>query len=148
VGDSFIFLNYQSVSGKFDSLSIDGDSLHATVNYNSDHATLVVDGVTGFKKETETRPTAFRLWGNYPNPFNPSTTIRYDLPARGQVVLTIYNSAGQKVRTLINSLQGAGSKKVVWDGHNDLGGHLPSGAYFYRLDANGKSLKGKMLLLK
>ncbi len=148
VGDSFIFLNYKSVSGRFDSLSIDGDSLHATVTYNSDHATLVVDGVTGFKKETEARPTAFRLWGNYPNPFNPATTIRYDLPARGLVVLTIYNSAGQKVRTLLNRIQGAGSKKVVWDGRNDLGGTLPSGAYYYRLTSGKQSRSGKMLLLK
>ncbi len=148
VGDSFIFLNYQSVSGAFDSLYLGGDSLRASVKYHPKHATLIVDGVTAIGGERGVKPQTLRLRGNYPNPFNPSTTIRFDLPRSGRVRLTIYNTAGQRVRTLLDAPRAAGSRQVTWDGRNDAGSAMPSGAYFYRLEANGKSLKGKMLLLK
>ena len=65
-------------------------------------------------------PTKYALHQNFPNPFNPSTTIKYDLKAKTDVKLTIYNVLGQKVRTLVNTNQAAGFKNIVWNGLNDV----------------------------
>ncbi|OGG50092.1 MAG: hypothetical protein A3F84_02590 [Candidatus Handelsmanbacteria bacterium RIFCSPLOWO2_12_FULL_64_10] len=85
---------------------------------------------------------------NYPNPFNPSTTISYTLPEASTVRLTIYNILGQQVRTLINNRQAAGIHAVQWDGHDDAGRSVASGLYFYRLTAGEFTQTQKMLLLK
>ena len=97
----------------------------------------------------QTRPTTFALADNYPNPFNPSTTIRYALPEASDVELTVYNVAGQAVRTLVSEQQSAGRYVVEWDATNDSGHRLSSGLYFYRLEVGGQfhDVK-KMLLLK
>ncbi|RMF69991.1 MAG: T9SS C-terminal target domain-containing protein [Calditrichaeota bacterium] len=94
-------------------------------------------------------PLAFELLPNYPNPFNPETTIRYQLPEAGRVTLTIYNLLGQKVRTLVNQNRSSGSYTVVWDGRNDAGKELSSGVYLYKLKV-GKAFVAtrKMLYLK
>jgi hypothetical protein len=88
-------------------------------------------------------PTAFRLEQNYPNPFNPTTRIQYDLPVESFVHLAIYNVLGQEVRTLVNETEQAGYRSVSVDGSN-----LPSGMYFYRIQAGGYTDVKKMLLLK
>ena len=93
-------------------------------------------------------PSDFVLMQNYPNPFNPQTTIQYSLPAAQQVKLTIYNIMGQQVITLVNEPQAAGSYKVVWDGRNQRGQVVPSGLYFYRLEAGDFKAQKRMLLLK
>ena len=85
----------------------------------------------------------YRLHENYPNPFNPSTRIAYELPVNGWVQLKVYNTLGQEVATLVNGEKSAGRYEVVWDARN-----LPSGIYFYRLQANGFSEVKKLLLLK
>jgi hypothetical protein len=74
--------------------------------------------------------------GNYPNPFNESTTIRYRLDREGDVTLSVYNQIGQKVRDLIAESQGSGSHSVTWDGCNESGEKLPSGIYMYRLQVD------------
>jgi len=84
------------------------------------------------KTKTET-PTAYKLYPNYPNPFNPSTTIAYDLPESSDILLEIYNAVGQRVRTLENSQQQAGHYEVVWDGQNDLGLLVVSGLYIFKV---------------
>lgn len=93
-------------------------------------------------------PTAFRLMQNHPNPFNPATTIRFELPRPGRVVLTIYNVSGQRVRTLVNRDYGPGRYRASWDGVTDGGGRASSGVYFYRLTAGPFSSVRKMVLLK
>ncbi len=97
----------------------------------------------------QTRPTAFALADNYPNPFNPSTTIRYALPQASDVELRVYNVVGQAVRTLVSEHQSAGRYVIAWDATNDSGQHLSSGLYFYHLQVGGQfhDVK-KMLLLK
>jgi hypothetical protein len=72
---------------------------------------------------------------NYPNPFNPSTTIRYTLPEAANVRLTIYNVLGQEVRTLVNAAQSRGVHSVQWDGRDASGRQAATGVYIYRLEA-------------
>ena len=99
--------------------------------------------------QLQTRPDAFALANNYPNPFNPATTIKYALPQAADVELTVYNVVGQPVRTLVAEHQNAGRYVVEWDATNDSGHSLSSGMYFYRLEAGGEFLETKkMLLLK
>ncbi|TDI94656.1 MAG: T9SS type A sorting domain-containing protein, partial [Caldithrix sp.] len=93
-------------------------------------------------------PQQFILHNNYPNPFNPATTITYDLPEAANVVLKIYNVLGREVRTLLNSHQQPGVKSVVWDGRNAPGIKVGSGIFIYRLQAGDIVQTKKMILLK
>ena len=92
--------------------------------------------------------TDFRLEQNYPNPFNPTTYIRYRLAKSGKVRLEVYNSLGQKIRTLVNAKETAGEHVVQWDGSDENGVLAPSGLYFYRLKAGKSAQVRKMLLLR
>ena len=95
----------------------------------------------------QTRPTAFSLADNFPNPFNPATTIQYALPQAAEVELTVYNVIGQPVRTLVAEHQSAGRYAVEWDATNDSGHSLSSGMYFYRLQAGEEFREVKKMLL-
>jgi hypothetical protein len=96
----------------------------------------------------EVLPEAFGLDSNYPNPFNPATTIRYALPEGANVTLVVYNILGQQVRTLVNGAQGPGYHSVVWDGRDEAGRMVATGVYIYRLQAGGFSQIRKMILAK
>ena len=93
-------------------------------------------------------PQAFALHANYPNPFNPSTTIRYQLPHDAEVRLELFDVLGQKVRDLVRQGQSAGHYRVVWDGRDDAGRFAAAGVYFYRLQAGEQTQVRKLLLLK
>ncbi|MCD4652096.1 MAG: T9SS type A sorting domain-containing protein, partial [Candidatus Cloacimonetes bacterium] len=88
------------------------------------------------------------LEGNYPNPFNPVTAIRFSLKEEADVSLQIYNIRGQKVRTLVRDKLQAGTQIVEWQGVNDEGSKVASGIYFYRLKVGAYDQTRKMLLLK
>jgi len=97
----------------------------------------------------ETLPTEFALKGNFPNPFNPATVIRYDLPVAAEVGLRIYDVSGRLVRVLLDdTVQEPGRRSVAWDGRDNGGKHVASGVYFYELEANGEERRRKMILLK
>ena len=98
--------------------------------------------------EMETLPEVYALGFNYPNPFNPETTIKYALPQASDVELVVYNSLGQKVRTLVSEHQGVGRYAFTWDATNDRGHAVSSGIYLYRLQAGEFAQVRKMLLLK
>jgi len=86
---------------------------------------------------------------NYPNPFNPSTTIMYSLPKAGHLKLSIYNVRGQLVKTLIDGIRPAGEDQtIVWDGSDNQGSSVSSGVYFYEARVEGDVKIGKMTLLK
>ncbi len=85
---------------------------------------------------------------NYPNPFNPSTTIAFSLPKAGIATVEIYNLKGQKVRSLLHAKLSSGEHKAVWDGTNDDGKTVSSGIYFYRVCCNKQTCTGKMILAK
>lgn len=89
------------------------------------------------------QPHVFRLGQNYPNPFNPATTIKYEIPANHHVTLHVYNVIGQRVATLVNEQQSAGSYEVNFDATR-----LSSGSYMYRLEAGDRSLTRTMMLIK
>jgi hypothetical protein len=93
-------------------------------------------------------PPAWNLEQNFPNPFNPVTTIRYSVSSKGPVSLKIYNAAGQLVRTLVNEVKNPGVYKIDWDGHNNRGSRVASGMYFYMMEAKDYRSTKKMVLLK
>ena len=102
-----------------------------------------------FNQESDLVPSPDQvLISNYPNPFNPTTTISYSLPAEGEVSIKIYNIKGQQVKQLVNGSQPEGYYDVVWNGKDAAGKQVSSGIYYYRLKACGKTINKKMLMLK
>ena len=93
-------------------------------------------------------PRSFELRPNYPNPFNPQTTLEYTLPQETAVRLEIYDMAGQRVRQLVRQVQGVGVYRVEWDGRDEHGRQVGSGVYLGRLEAGALGQTRKMLLLK
>ncbi len=85
---------------------------------------------------------------NYPNPFNPETTISYSIPQKGRVKIEVFNVRGQKVTTLVNESQEAGNHSVVWNGRDKSDKACSSGIYFYRLETGSHTKTRKMLLLQ
>ncbi len=93
-------------------------------------------------------PVSYALHANMPNPFNPETTIRFELPQLTPVRLEVYDVLGQRVRVLVAEPLAAGAHRVVWDGRNAAGAQVSSGAYFYRLQAGAFVQTRRMMLIK
>jgi hypothetical protein len=93
-------------------------------------------------------PARTALLENYPDPFNPSTTIRYTLSEDSHVVIEVYNMLGQLTKTLLNASQPAGNKEVAWDGSNDFGRKVASGIYIYKMTVGRFVEMKRMMLLK
>lgn len=91
--------------------------------------------------------TDFHLYQNYPNPFNPSTTIKYSLPEASKVKLVVYNILGKEITTLVNGFQTSGIHAVEFN-PSKIDGGLPSGIYFYRIEANNRFAVKKLIYLK
>lgn len=92
-------------------------------------------------------PAAFTLSQNFPNPFNPSTTIHYYCAERQHVRLSVFSMSGQLVTKLVNEISDTGDHFVIWNGMDDEGHHAGTGVYLYRIEAGGMSETKKMLLL-
>jgi hypothetical protein len=131
-------------------------------NYYADNSNMIwlckytgPDGVEGRPAGSGQRP-AFRLGQNYPNPFNKSTVISFQLPVDGPVNLSVYNIAGQLVKTLINNTSpnalGEGRVRsegsVTWDGRDNNGRAVSNGVYIYKLNTGGKNMAKKMILIR
>ena len=99
-------------------------------------------------EEPNILPSKFELRQNYPNPFNPSTNIKFDIAKNSHVSITIFNLAGQKVSTLINSHLNTGSYTITWHGLDDNGFQLPSGMYFYEMRTPSYQSIKKLVLVK
>ncbi len=93
-------------------------------------------------------PIAFRLYGNSPNPFNPVTTIRYDLPREARIDMRIYSPSGRLVRRLVSTNERPGTHVRTWDGRNDAGRDVSSGVYLLRLEAGTDRAVQKMMLIR
>lgn len=112
------------------------------------HASLGMKGTitvtaTDVKTMSEITPNNFILNQNYPNPFNPSTSITYSLPNTGHITLEVFNMIGQKVATLIDGIENAGSHQIQFNANK-----IASGIYFYRIQFNSLTLTKRMLLMK
>jgi flagellar hook assembly protein FlgD len=112
---------------------------------------LYVDPTDIEQKKSEVVPGQFKLFANYPNPFNPETTIRYNLPSDQstyRVIIKIYDVLGQLVVTLRDQQQRPGMYQLTWDGRNSSGQAVPSGVYFLTLEAGSFKATQKMLLVR
>ena len=93
-------------------------------------------------------PAIYKLFPAFPNPFNPITTLRYNLPGNSIVNIVIYDMLGKQVKTLVDQAQEAGYRKVVWDATNDYGKPVSAGIYLYRIQVGEYISTKKMVLLK
>jgi flagellar hook assembly protein FlgD len=92
--------------------------------------------------------TEFKLHDAYPNPFNPTTRISYDLPDDANVSITIYDLMGRKIRTLVKEKISAGYHASIWNARNDMGSSVAAGVYIYTITANDYRDVKRMILLK
>jgi len=129
-------------SGEKIAFAYDGDTLTSHVQFNpmSFH---------DVKLDYDTfLPTIFALHQNHPNPFNPITTIRYDLPENGPVSIIIYDLMGREIKTLVKQVSAPGRYSVNWNGRNQFGKQIASGMYFYRMETPGFQSVKKLIFLK
>ena len=129
------------------------DYLDASVRPGATYTYYVVtrdgDGALTSPRVTVTLPgMRTALHPNTPNPFNPTTTIAFDLASRTRVTLRVYDVAGRVVRTLVDGVRDAGAHRAVWDGRDDRGARVASGIYLLRLQAGAVSQTRKMVLMK
>ena len=139
-GYPLLVVSYE-VSGSVAVFQIDSVPYSPASGAQQDEALAIQKG------DTE-QPFTFDLMQNYPNPFNPTTTIQYSVQEDVHVRLSIYNVLGQEVRSLVNATQAAGQKSVQWNGRNEAGQLVPSGMYYYRIDAGSFTMVRSMLLAK
>lgn len=138
---------------------VPADTVRDTVRFvwvNGTSRNALLQAAKGFKTDEKTEitftsdkiPLHTALWANYPNPFNPETTIKYDVDKEGFVSLKIYNLLGQEVRTLFEGRKGAGRHTIQWNGRDAGNRPVSSGIYIYRLQTDRFSSSRKMILLK
>ncbi len=155
------------VSGSYKAFGNDGQHFNQAINAGgngvvdqavanalhdaSDHLPVLLKlrfEVTTAIKTDDNLPEQLQLYANYPNPFNPSTTIQFILPAPGEVSLNIFNARGQKIRQLVGGSHPAGLHQVRWDAKDQNGNGVASGIYFYQLQFSGQVITKKMLLIQ
>ncbi len=131
----------------------EGDGITAIVTDSSQNSSALAENVTvgtgtAVDEDAELLPLSYTLEQNYPNPFNPETNIRFNLARASEVNLSIYNTLGRRVATLIDRSLSAGEHLAQWDGTDNSGRTVASGLYLYRLDTGDYTANRKMLLLK
>ncbi len=143
IGDTFRVVNAAALSGEFTDLLLP-QGFAADVEYlQTGVKILITQIVTSLEENIETQPLTFSLYQNFPNPFNPETTIRYDLPQAVDVKIEVFNVLGKKVAELVNAEKQSGTHKVYFNGIN-----LSSGVYFYKINAGQFSDLRRMVLVK
>jgi hypothetical protein len=119
----------------------------ATVELVSVEAATFMGGELEAQLEARVLPTQFALKQNFPNPFNPSTSLAIDFPTASEYKLTIYNIAGQVVKTFEGQAE-AGQTVVKWDARDNRGSQVATGVYFYSVEAGAFKDVKKMVLMK
>jgi hypothetical protein len=143
-------LDLIEIYGETDELVNQIIELSLTFQILTPYTALYVDP-TDIETDLKVVPGQFKLYANYPNPFNPETTIRYNLPADQssyRVIIKIYNTLGELIITLRDEQQRPGMYQLTWDGRNTQGQAVPSGVYFLTLEAGNFKASQKMLLVK
>jgi len=136
------------VNGATVSLNVKATDGIDTVDVTGDNRVIYVNRYEYLSTEGEGVPVAFALHENYPNPFNPTTTLRFDLPEVSDITLTIYNMLGQKVKTFNMQSTPAGYHSINWNATNDFGEQVGAGVYLYQLQTKDFVKTRKMVLLK
>ena len=113
-----------------------------------DNISFSLSNSVGIDNRSETFPKGFMLEQNFPNPFNPSTTIDYELPENGLVNITIYDITGRHISTLVSNHQYAGYKSIQWSATNSHGERVSAGIYLYKIQTGEFRQTKKMVLLK
>ena len=108
----------------------------------------VYEASSELSSQLETIPNTYNLHYNYPNPFNPITTLCYFLPEQTHVTLTVYDLMGREINRLVNTTQDAGYKTIPWDGTDSYGRPVSAGLYLYQIRTSNHTSVGKMALLK
>ncbi len=127
---------------------VGGNSL-TELQINADHAKNFWEGVwAGVESEPGSYLPQFSLEQNFPNPFNPTTVIRWELAGSQEVELKIFNLLGQEIRTLVKENQAAGVHSAIWDGRDEAGNLVASGLYIYRIQAGDFVQSRKLLFMK
>lgn len=126
-------------------MKVVGNLLYTANEYNGMHIFDLTYGVENVQALAEAQILSL---SNYPNPFNPNTTISYTLPAKGHVELNIYNIRGQLIKHLVDDNKKEGTHTVLWDGKDDKDRAIASGIYIYRISSGSKQMFGRMMLLK
>ncbi|MDP6143948.1 MAG: agmatine deiminase family protein, partial [Candidatus Marinimicrobia bacterium] len=122
-------------------VNISGGGIHCITNDQPQQTAVSIEDKTPIPMEVTLHPA-------YPNPFNPSTTLRYDLPEKTTVNIIIYDMLGRQVKTVVNTTQEAGFKSVIWDATNSQGKPVSAGVYFYQIQVGEFVQTRKMVLLK
>tara|TARA_Y100001968_G_C19075070_1_gene580262 strand:- start:71 stop:706 length:636 start_codon:yes stop_codon:yes gene_type:complete len=104
--------------------------------------------VIAISENNEINPQEFNLFPNYPNPFNPSTNIMFDIPTNSYINASIYNLLGQEIYMLLDGIEEPGKVSLTWNGEDSSGNKLSSGVYFLRVSYNNNNFYQKLLLLK
>ena len=141
----------EDVTLTFDTTDLAGITYNSTIVIIDEYDHEITIPVTLDVDATDTDdmvPLTTQLNGNYPNPFNPTTTISFDLAKDSNVTLDIYNIKGQKVNTLVNDHLDAGYHKITWNGLDNSGKKVSSGIFFYRFQTGEYSKTQKMMMLK
>ncbi len=141
--------NLAGTTGLGITTDIDGDTRSATLPYmGADESITKPLKATGVNSVHNGLPTAYELGNNYPNPFNPTTQIRFALPQQSMAKLAVYDMLGREVCTLVDGMMNAGYFETTWNGKNNNGARVSSGMYMYRIEAGSFAASKKMLLLK
>ena len=151
------FVNGNSISYKFWLSATSTEVVNVEAQYGIGDGTFASQGTAVVSlvgeipvkvDEQNGSNTSFQLDHNYPNPFNPETTIRYSIPKPRNVSLVIYSLDGKLIKSLADGYKGRGYYEVVWDGTNEIGNTISSGIYFYVMQAGQFSSIKKMIFLK
>ena len=134
--------------GKGIILDTNGNAYIAGNEYYSEGIFIVKFSFENVGNVLEILPSSFRVSAPYPNPFNPSVTLEYEIPADYLVKLVIYDILGREVSVLQNGILDAGAHRVLWNGKNSNGEIVSSGVYLYRFEADNYVFNGKVLFLK
>ncbi len=143
--DNVDFLNVNAATIWFTVYAVDGPD---TLKVNGSDIKVFINRYDYLSIESEGIPDEFALHENYPNPFNPTTQIRFDLPEMSNVNLTIYNMLGQRVKAFNMESAPAGYHALTWNATNDLGSPVSAGVYLYQLQTKEFVKTKKMVLLK
>ena len=141
--------NQNAITVQFEVIARDRrNQINAGLNQEEIDRNLYINRYQYLSTKEDLTPTEFALYDNYPNPFNPTTQIRFDLPEMSNATLTIYNMIGQKIRTFSMSSLPAGYHTVTWNATNNYGQQVSAGVYLYQLQTKGFTRTKKMILLK